>query len=208
MGGERDANGGNNPGVMPARSPVRQKTRQERAAAERQIREASDREREEERAIKELDLRTKRSKSVSTTEMMLNPVAKVDAVVGSFTRNQIADRIRRGGKIVRSSDNRVVGVVEEGKGLFGQDVYTGQDMYNPIAYGRKNAGVKQTKYGYTVQAMSTTGSGGGSATSPAAGGSSPAPSPTLASAEMSGGARRRSVTAARAAGAARRQFLG
>jgi len=211
MGSDRDSNGGNEPGVMPARSPARAKSKKDYQERVQDIRDSADREQAEREATSQLDKRTAAAKNRPMLEMLLDPTAKIDAVVGSAMRNTIADRIRMGGQIVKDTTGNVVGVVEKGKGIFGQDTYTGRSEFNPIGYGRNNYGVKKTKYGYITKSVETTGGGGGggSATAPAAGEpSSPAPSPTLASSSMSGGARRRSVQAARASGATRRQFLG
>jgi len=225
MGSERDDK--DKPGVLPARSPVRGRKidkqsggpRGDGGAAERRAKEdisrKATREAIEREAIRDLDTRSRAAKerleNQSFVDALMNPFTRIDATMGNWNRDQVAEKIRRGGEIVRAVDTgKVVGVVEKGGGIFGQDTYTGASNYNPIAFGRKNRGVKLDKLrGYVTSSidMNAVRDGGARTISDVNTATSTQPSASPGTTTQLSAGARRSARAQSAAGAARRSFF-
>lgn len=139
------------------------------------------------------------------------PIGKVPAgiaslglnVIGKKMAQTIMDNIAAGQSAVFSTKGDIVGSV--GKNALGMDVYTGQVGYNPLG---RTSGVARIGTGYKLGKadMGPQGDGPSTATSSATGASEPTTSPSVPSTELSGAAKK-SLQAARAAGAARRRFI-
>lgn len=139
------------------------------------------------------------------------PIGKIPAgitsiglnVVGKKMAQTIMDDIAAGDRAVFSTRGDIVGSV--GKSFLGMDVYTGRVGYNPL--GRKS-GVKRIGSGYMLgmEAPSSDGGGQDRATSPAAAPSEPSEPVSAPSTGLSSAAKK-SLQAARTAGAARRRFI-
>lgn len=203
MGSERG--GKDSPGVMPARSPVRAKTKQEYQSRVRDIEDKADREQAERVAIGELKGRSAKAKNrlEDPLRAVLDPTARIDAILGNKMRSLIAEDIRLGGTIVRDvKTKQVVGSTK--KNALGFEVYTGRSEFSPI--GRTD--IQRTEFGYNVRAAEGPQGGDGpdNAVVTASTDTSAPTTPTAKATGVSTGARR-SMLASRQSGAARRLFI-
>lgn len=206
MGGENgNDDGGKKPGVTPKRSPARAKSKRDYQERVQDIRESADREQAEREAIGQLKSRTQKAKNLLEDPLraVLDPTARIDATIGTKMRSIIAEDIRLGGKIVRDTKGMVVGSTR--KNALGFEVYTGRSEFSPI--GRKS-GVRRTDFGYNVSAAEARDGGDDRqrATTSAAAPSEPSEPVSAPSTGLSGAAKK-SLQAARTAGAARRRFI-
>lgn len=203
MGSE--GGGKDSPGVTPARSPARAKTQRAYESRVRDIEDKADREQAEREAISDLKGRNTKAKNrlEDPLRAILDPTARIDAILGNKMRSMIAEDIRLGGTIVRDAKTgQVVGSTS--KNALGFEVYTGRSEFSPI--GRTD--VARTKYGYNVSAAEAPQGGDGPDKSvvTASTDTSAPTTPTAKATGVSTGARR-SMLASRQSGAARRLFI-